>query len=72
MQKRLAEYGVPVRSFRYNGVMHGFISFYEVMYRGNHGLTQTAAFLNQAFEEGIEYELYVKSIRRYERLDNAT
>ncbi|MDV2885102.1 alpha/beta hydrolase [Alkalihalophilus pseudofirmus] len=56
--KRLAEHGVSVRTLRYNGVMHGFISFYEVMYRGNHGLNQTAAFLNQVFEEAPHYEPY--------------
>ncbi|WP_368504217.1 alpha/beta hydrolase [Alkalihalophilus sp. As8PL] len=56
--KRLAEHGVAVRALRYNGVMHGFISFYEVMYRGNHGLNQTATFLNQVFHESPQYEPY--------------
>ncbi|WP_100404198.1 alpha/beta hydrolase [Bacillus solitudinis] len=56
--KRLSEHRVPVRSIRYNGVMHGFVSFYEVMYRGNHGLSQTASFLNQAFKQDIPYESY--------------
>ncbi|MCL7747412.1 alpha/beta hydrolase [Halalkalibacter alkaliphilus] len=56
--KRLAEHGVPVQTIRYNGVMHGFISFYEVMYRGNHGLNQTSRFLRTAFEEEPTYKPY--------------
>ncbi len=56
--KRLAEHGVPVESIRYNGVMHGFISFYEVMYRGNHGLVQTARFLRASFDEEPSYQPY--------------
>ncbi|WP_100372955.1 alpha/beta hydrolase [Bacillus sp. FJAT-45037] len=56
--KRLAEHGVSVRALRYNGVMHGFISFYEVMYRGNHGLSQTATFLNEVFDQQPTYEPY--------------
>ncbi|WP_088105296.1 alpha/beta hydrolase [Halalkalibacter urbisdiaboli] len=56
--QRLTEYNIPVKTIRYNGVMHGFISFYEVMYRGNHGLSQTAAFLNKAFKDEIRYETY--------------
>lgn len=56
--RRLAEHGVPVKSIRYNGVMHGFISFYEVMYRGNHGLAQTAQFLRSSFEEEPSYQPY--------------
>lgn len=49
--ERLAEHGVPVKAIRYNGVMHGFISFYEVMYRGNHGLNETSRFLRSAFAD---------------------
>ncbi|MDT8860597.1 alpha/beta hydrolase [Alkalihalobacillus sp. MEB130] len=56
--KRLSEHGVPVETIRYNGVMHGFISFYEVMYRGNHGLAQTSMFLRSAFEEDPSYQPY--------------
>ncbi|NEU29194.1 alpha/beta hydrolase [bacterium LRH843] len=56
--RRLAEYGVPVKATRYNGVMHGFISFYEVMSRGNIGLNETAQFLCQAFKEEPTYEPY--------------
>lgn len=49
--QRLAESGVPVRHLHYQGVMHGFISFYEVMELGEHGLAETALFLRQAFHE---------------------
>lgn len=49
--QRLAEEGVPVRHLHYQGVMHGFISFYEVMELGEHGLAETALFLRQAFHE---------------------
>ncbi|MFC0471825.1 alpha/beta hydrolase [Halalkalibacter kiskunsagensis] len=56
--RRLAEHGVPVETIRYNGVMHGFISFYEVMYRGNHGLAQSARFLRASFDEEPSYQPY--------------
>ncbi|WP_242009742.1 alpha/beta hydrolase [Halalkalibacter nanhaiisediminis] len=56
--RRLAEHSVPVETIRYNGVMHGFISFYEVMYRGNHGLAQTAKFLKSSFEDKPVYQPY--------------
>lgn len=49
--RRLAESGVPVRAQRYNGVMHGFISFFEVMDVGKHGLQQTSYFLKQVLHE---------------------
>ncbi len=48
---RLAEAGVPVIHYHYNGVMHGFISFYEIMTLGRHGLDQTVAFLNDILAE---------------------
>ncbi len=56
--KRLADDGVPVEAIRYNGVMHGFISFYEVMYRGNHGLHEAATFLANAFVKAPSYKPY--------------
>jgi acetyl esterase len=46
---RLAESGVPVTHLHYEGVMHGFISFYEVMNLGNHGLGETVSFLKRVF-----------------------
>ncbi|OLO40408.1 lipase [Alkalihalophilus pseudofirmus] len=56
--KRLNEFGVPVETYRYKGVMHGFISFYEVMYRGNHGLQQSVHYLRNAFHDEIAFEEY--------------
>jgi acetyl esterase len=56
--KRLAEHGVPVEAIRYNGVFHGFVSFYEIMYRGNHGLAETSRFLRAAFDEEPSYQAY--------------
>ena len=58
--QRLADAGVPVKATRYNGVMHGFVSFFEVMQSGKHGLNETASFLNNTFnDDGIseQYEL---------------
>lgn len=56
--KRLKEAGVPVQALRYNGVMHGFVSFYEVMNRGNHGLNQSATFLRKAFHTEADFPAY--------------
>lgn len=62
--KRLAKEGVSVRHLHYQGVMHGFISFYEVMHLGEHGLAETASFLRQAFyeTEGIPEQFEQKII----------
>ncbi|TSB45174.1 alpha/beta hydrolase [Alkalicoccobacillus porphyridii] len=49
--QKLADSGVPVTATRYNGVMHGFISFFEVMQNGKQGINETANFLNQAFND---------------------
>lgn len=48
---KLAAAGVPVEATRYNGTMHGFVSFFEVMQSGNYALNDTAAFLNEAFAD---------------------
>ncbi|KKI90436.1 lipase [Bacillus sp. SA1-12] len=56
--KRLAESGVPVKAIRYNGVMHGFVSFYEVMDRGNYALNEAVSYLNEAFLGGNENRQY--------------
>ncbi|GAF66811.1 lipase [Bacillus sp. TS-2] len=56
--KKLSKSGNPVESIRYNGVMHGFISFHQVLYHGNHGLAQTSHFLHKAFNEEIFYQPY--------------
>lgn len=60
--QRLAEEGVLVKHLHYEGVMHGFISFYEVMHLGEHGLSQTASFLNQAFRESEFPEQFEQKI----------
>ncbi|MCD8509355.1 MAG: alpha/beta hydrolase [Bacillus sp. (in: Bacteria)] len=49
--ERLAEYGVPVRATRYRGVMHGFVSFYEVMQSGQYGLQETSSFYGRLIKE---------------------
>ncbi|MDQ0337447.1 acetyl esterase [Caldalkalibacillus uzonensis] len=56
--ERLSEFGVTVEAMRYRGVMHGFISFYEVMYRGKHGLNETSSFLRRAFYDKLEAKPY--------------
>ncbi|MEB1809440.1 MAG: alpha/beta hydrolase [Bacillaceae bacterium] len=60
--KRLSDFGVPVETIRYKGVMHGFISFYEVMYRGNHGLQKSVHYLRTAFHDEIFYEPYTVKV----------
>ncbi|SER40979.1 alpha/beta hydrolase [Salipaludibacillus aurantiacus] len=62
--ERLAEEGVPVRATRYRGVMHGFVSFYEVMQSGRYGLQETSSFLRQANQNTLQitdrYNLQVR------------
>ncbi|KGA97248.1 lipase [Alkalihalobacillus alcalophilus ATCC 27647 = CGMCC 1.3604] len=53
----LSENGNSVEAIRYNGVMHGFVSFYQVLYHGNHGLAQTSNFLNTALQGEFHHEL---------------
>lgn len=61
---RLFQFGVPVKASRYEGVMHGFISFYEVMKSGQYGLQEVTSFLNRAHSNKLNlddpYELQVK------------
>ena len=61
--KRLASFGVPTTVVRYNGVMHGFISFYEVMQSGRHGLEQSIDFLSNAFNGNGKKEHYSFEIK---------
>ncbi|MCK0471921.1 alpha/beta hydrolase [Halalkalibacter sp. APA_J-10(15)] len=63
--RRLAESGVPVVNYRYNGVMHGFVSFYEVMYRGNHALAEAALFLRTT-------DTSTESMYQFQVFDGAT
>lgn len=62
--ERLADYGVPVSATRYRGVMHGFISFYEVMQSGQYGLQETTSYLRQAHQGSVyasePFELQVR------------
>ncbi|NJP37336.1 alpha/beta hydrolase [Alkalicoccus luteus] len=62
--RKLSEAGVPVKASRYRGVMHGFVSFYEVMQTGRNGLQEASAFLNQANHDALvfrdQYELQVR------------
>lgn len=43
--ERLHEAGVPVETVRYNGVMHGFVSLFEMMESGEMALAQATQFL---------------------------
>lgn len=45
--ERLFDAGVPVMLTRYEGVMHAFISFYEVMQSGRDGMTEMTGFIRQ-------------------------
>lgn len=64
--ERLAQFQVPVQASRYQGVMHGFVSFYEIMKSGKHGLEEVASFLKQSHHEQLDisedYKLQVKSM----------
>lgn len=52
--RKLSEHGVPVEILRFNGMMHGFISFYEVMRGSNFALNKTVAYLEQIFQNKVE------------------
>ncbi|MBU9720067.1 MULTISPECIES: alpha/beta hydrolase [Bacillaceae] len=62
--KRLAEFDVQVQATRYRGVMHGFISLYEVMQTGQYGLQEVSAFIRQANQDSLHittpYQLQVR------------
>lgn len=61
--EKLHEAGVPVKTVRYNGVMHGFISLFEMMKSGELALEQTARFLEGAYhmeEVPMAYEWTVQ------------
>ncbi|WP_416149807.1 alpha/beta hydrolase [Salipaludibacillus sp. HK11] len=62
--ERLAEFDVPVRATRYRGVMHAFISFYEIMQSGRYGLQEMSSFLRQANQDTLQitdqYQLQVR------------
>lgn len=62
--ERLAEHDIPVRATRYRGVMHGFVSFYEVMQSGRYGLQEVSSFLRQSNQGTLQvndnYQLQVR------------
>jgi acetyl esterase len=55
--QRLYESGVPVIGVRYKGVMHGFISFHDVMYSGRLALQESTLFLKGVFYDTNEIEI---------------
>lgn len=61
---RLHQAGVPVRTSRYRGVMHGFVSFYEVMQSGRNGMQEASSFIRQANQDQLafseDYQLQVR------------
>ncbi|MED4127170.1 alpha/beta hydrolase [Shouchella miscanthi] len=48
--EQLYHAGNLVEAVRFNGTMHGFLSFYEVMGRADYALSYVARFLNNSFE----------------------
>ncbi|SDY90369.1 acetyl esterase [Evansella caseinilytica] len=75
--ERLAEFGIQVRATRYNGVMHGFVSFYEVMQSGQYGLQETASFLRQVNQGMLQipspYQLQVRQVPQgFDRVKDQT
>ncbi|MBB5173661.1 alpha/beta hydrolase [Texcoconibacillus texcoconensis] len=62
--QKLADDEVPVQATRYRGVMHGFISLYEIMQSGRYGLQEASAFLRQAQEGEIEQMPYQLQVRQ--------
>ncbi|WP_249414002.1 alpha/beta hydrolase [Alteribacter keqinensis] len=62
--KRLFESGVHVRATRYRGVMHGFVSFYEVMQSGRYGLQEASSFLRQAHGGVLQESPYQLQVRQ--------
>ncbi|ADU30217.1 alpha/beta hydrolase [Evansella cellulosilytica] len=64
--ERLAQFNVPVTATRYEGVMHGFISLYEVMHSGQYGLREVSQFLRHANQDALitpaPYSLQIKNV----------
>ncbi|KQL51748.1 MULTISPECIES: alpha/beta hydrolase [Bacillaceae] len=48
--EKLYDAGNDVEAVRFNGTMHGFLSFYEVMGRADYALSYVAHFFNRSFE----------------------
>jgi acetyl esterase len=47
--KKLEEFGVPVTCTRYEGMIHGFFTFYGVVDKGNHAVNQVSEKLRSVF-----------------------
>ncbi len=62
--ERLAEFDVHVRATRYRGVMHGFVSFYEVMQSGRYGLQEASSYLRQAHRGALQESPYQLQVRQ--------
>lgn len=63
--RKLYEHGVPVEVLRFNGMMHGFVSFYEVMKGSNFALNKSVAYLNDIFNNEFDdkpFEITVYNI----------
>ncbi|MGY4690024.1 alpha/beta hydrolase [Salibacterium sp. K-3] len=54
--EKLHDAGVPVQTTRYQGVMHGFVSFFEIMSSGNHVLNESARFVQKASSNSLNQE----------------
>jgi acetyl esterase len=52
--RKLHEAGVPVHATRYRGVMHGFVSFYEVMQSGRNGMDEAVVFLRDVQNGNVD------------------
>ncbi|WP_078395336.1 alpha/beta hydrolase [Shouchella patagoniensis] len=65
---RLHEAGVYTEAVRFNGVMHGFISFYEVMGRGEEGMQLVSDFMRRASSDNAlttdEAQMFKVNIRQ--------
>ncbi|MBB6449114.1 acetyl esterase [Geomicrobium halophilum] len=48
---KLNDEDVPVEAIRYEGVMHGFLSFYEVMATGSHAIDDSLDFLDRTLND---------------------
>ncbi|MFD2704516.1 alpha/beta hydrolase [Salibacterium lacus] len=54
--EKLHKAEVPVQAVRYRGTMHGFISFFQIMSRGDRALNKSAAFLNKASSGDVAHQ----------------
>ncbi|PYZ98326.1 lipase [Alteribacter lacisalsi] len=62
--EKLSESGNVVRATRYRGVMHGFVSFYEVMQSGRYGMQEASSFLRQSHAGVLQESPYQLQVRQ--------